>query len=566
MQLKGIEKKFRSIGFSNSVNLFESENKIMMIAPVRIIASLIIIVGIFALIFEVKFFADFTFNVYFGRVIATIIGFVVLALTYFDIGKKYPIFLIHILLLTIIASFSSIILLVPKSIFVNSQLLALIIFTSALFLSWDIKNQIIVAIYYNVLFAISILLNDLSIYFLPNFYTTLIFVLFISIVSVVASAINYTLRRKVINRTLEAQEYLEYASEGIFKAGMDYQFEGANSSLVQLLKFSTKKEMYQKTSIEDLFKDTSSFQEFDILLKNGQMVINYETRFRDNEGFLFDVSINARIREQNGDHKPFIEGSIYDITERKEAEKKIKKYNKELEKLNYNKDKFFSIVAHDLMTPFTALLGYSEILVKEYDELDRETIGKFASDINTVASKAHNLLENLLGWTRLETGRMIFNPVEFNLHPIVEDVYHINAESAKAKDISLVNNIMVTNLVFADVNMLNTILRNLVSNAIKFTDENGRISVSSKLINGQIEISVVDNGIGMSNMVLQKLFDENHQYSSTGTHAEKGTGLGLLLCKEFIEKHGGTLSAESKLGEGTRIYFSMGTKELIKQD
>lgn len=566
MQLKAIEKKFRSSGFSSSVNLFESENKTMMIAPVQIIASLIIIVGIFALIFEVKFFTEFTFNVYFGRVIATIIGFIVLALTYFEVGKRHPIFLIHLLLLTIIASFSSIILLVPKSIFVNSQLLALIIFTSALFLSWDIKNQIIVAIYYNVLFAISILLNDLSIYYLPNFYTTLVFVLFISVVSVVATAVNYTLRRQVVNKTIEAQEYLEYASEGIFKVTMDYVFKGANVSFVQLLKFSTKMEMYQKTSIKTLFIDSSSFEEFDTLLKNGHMVINYETRFRDNEGSTFDVSINARIRKPNEDEESFIEGSIYDITERKEAEKKIKKYNRELEKLNYNKDKFFSIVAHDLMTPFTALLGYSEILVKEYDELDRETIGKFASDINTVASKAHNLLENLLGWTRLETGRMIFNPVEFNLHPIVEDVFHISAESANVKDISLVNNIMVTNMVFADVNMLNTILRNLVSNAIKFTDENGRISVSSKLIDEQIEISVVDNGIGMSNMELQKLFDENHQYSGTGTHLEKGTGLGLLLCREFVEKHGGKLNAESKLGEGTRIYFSLGTNGLIIQN
>ena len=497
---------------------------------------------------------------------ATIIGFIVLALTYFDVGKRHPIFLIHLLLLTIIASFSSIILLVPKSIFVNSQLLALIIFTSALFLSWDIKNQIIVAIYYNVLFAISILLNDLSIYYLPNFYTTFIFVLFISVVSVIATTINYTLRREVVSKSIEAQEYLEYASEGIFKVSMDYLFKGANTSFVQLLKFSTKVEMYQKSSIKKLFKDTSSFEEFDVLLKNDHIIADYETKFRDYEGFVVDVSINARIRQQSKDEEPFIEGSISDITKRKEAEKKIKKYNKELEKLNYNKDKFFSIVAHDLMTPFTALLGYSEILVKEYDELDRKTIGKFASDINTVASKAHILLENLLGWTRLETGRMIFHPVEFNLHPIVEDVFHINAESANVKDISLVNNVMVTNIVFADVNMLNTILRNLVSNAIKFTNENGRISVSSKLIGEQIEISVVDNGIGMSKMELQKLFDENHQFSGTGTHLEKGTGLGLLLSREFVEKHGGALSAESKLGEGTRIYFSLGIREILKQD
>ena len=566
MQPKAIEKKFRGIGFSNSVKLFEVENNNLMMAPLQIIAALVIVVGIFSLIFEVKYFADFSLDIYFGRVIASVIGFIVLALTYFEIGRKYPIFLIHVLLLTIIASFSSIILLVPRSIFVNSQLLALIIFTSALFLSWDIKNQIIVAIYYNVLFALSILLTDSSIYFLPNFYTTFIFVLFISVMSIIATTINYKLRFGLVNKTLEAQEYLEFATEGIFKLDLNYQFNGANSSFVQFLKFHTKAEMYQKTNFNELFKDSVSFDEFEILLKNDQIIIDYETKFRNYESEFVDVSINARIRHNKKGEELFIEGSIYDITKRKEAEEKINKYNKELEKLNFNKDKFFSIVAHDLMTPFTALLGYSEILTKEYDELDRETIGEFSSDINTVASKAHGLLENLLGWTRIQTDRLLFNPVEFNIHPIVEDVFHFNSENAKVKEITLVNNAKLTDTVFADVNMLNIIIRNLISNAIKFTDENGRISVSSKQINEQVEISVVDNGIGMSNVELNKLFDENYQYSSTGTHLEKGTGLGLLLCKEFVEKHGGVLQAESKLGEGTRIYFSLGTMSLINQD
>jgi len=133
--------------------------------------------------FEIKYFADFSVNIYIGRLIATVIGFSVLLLTNFTIGKKHPIFLVHILLITIISSFGSIILLVPESIFINSQLLSLIIFTSALFLSWDVKNQIIVAIYYNLLFAGSILLNNESIYFLPSFFAAFIFVIFTTLLS-----------------------------------------------------------------------------------------------------------------------------------------------------------------------------------------------------------------------------------------------------------------------------------------------------------------------------------------------------------------------------------------------
>ncbi len=530
------------------------------------IASLVIVVGIFSLIFEIKYFADFTLDIYFGRVIATIIGFCVLALTYTSIGRKYPVFLIHLLLLTIIGSFASIILLVPKSIFVNSQLLALIIFTAALFLSWDIRNQIILAIYYNVLFAISILLNDSSIYFLPNFYTTFVFVLFISIMSIIATTVNYKLRQRLVNQTTEAQEYLEYATEGIFKVDMDYHFKGANSSFVQLLKFPTKEEMYQTTTLKELFKSSSLFEDFEILIKNSGLVIDYETKFRNFEGNIVDVMINSKIRKNHKGEELFIEGSIYDITNRKEAEEKIKKYNRELEKLNNNKDKFFSIVAHDLMTPFTALLGYSEILTREYKELDRATIGKFASDINTVASKAHGLLENLLSWTRVQTDRVTFNPVEFNLYPIVEDIFHLSSENAKAKNITLVNNVKLTEMIYADVNMLSTVLRNLISNAIKFTGENGRISVATEVTNGTMEVSVIDNGMGMSSIDVNRLFDDNFQHSGTGTHNEKGTGLGLILCKEFVEKHGGTIKAESRLGEGTRIFFTIGTKGIIAQE
>ncbi|MCK5088004.1 MAG: hypothetical protein KAQ90_10810, partial [Melioribacteraceae bacterium] len=179
---------------ANQNYYLDEESKDLMIRPLQIMASILIITGAFALMFELKYFAAFSIDIYLGRLIATLIGFIILALTYFKFGKEHATILVHILLLTIIGSFSSIILAIPETIFVNSQLLALIIFTSALFLSWDIKNQIVVAIYYNILFAFTVLMNDNSIYLVPNFVASFIFVVFISLMSVVASAVNYKLR------------------------------------------------------------------------------------------------------------------------------------------------------------------------------------------------------------------------------------------------------------------------------------------------------------------------------------------------------------------------------------
>ena len=155
------------------------ENKRLIILPLQVIAAIVVLVGSLALMFEVTYFAEFSFEIYFGRLIATGIGFAILVVSNFKAGQKNPTLLIHILLLTIIASFASIIIQIPSSLYVNSHLLALVIFTSALFLNWDLKNQIIVAMYYNILFASSILMTDTSIYFLPSMYASVVYVIII---------------------------------------------------------------------------------------------------------------------------------------------------------------------------------------------------------------------------------------------------------------------------------------------------------------------------------------------------------------------------------------------------
>lgn len=528
-----------------------------MIAPLQLLAALLIVAGTFALMFEIKYFADFSVEIYLGRLIATLVGFIVLFLTYFEIGKKHPIFLVHMLLLTIILSFTSIILKVPESIFINSQLLSLLIFTSALFLSWDIKNQIIVAIYYNVLFATSILLNNEMIYFLPNFFAAFIFVVFVSLLSIVAAAINYKLRSEAVDKSIEAQNYLENAMEGIFKITVKGDFLSINPAMASILKFTSKEKLISNVKFEELFSDRSVYTEFMSALLNSKTVHNYEASFKNYFKEDLFVILNGRTIYDKFEEIISIEGSLIDITERVEVQEKIKEYNAELEKLNKSKDKFFSIVAHDLMSPFTSLLGYSEILHTESEDLSKDEIKEFSGDIHNVAGKAHNLLENLLSWSSIQTNRTHFYPQKFGVNSIVEDVLLLNKGNAIKKGISLHNNIPTDYSLVADMNMINTVFRNLVANSVKFTNKGGSITIGMNEMEDLIKFYVEDTGVGMTEDDQQKLFKIDVHHSEIGTNKEKGTGLGLILCAEFVEKHSGTISTESELGKGSKFTFTV---------
>ncbi|MBU0475548.1 MAG: HAMP domain-containing histidine kinase [Bacteroidetes bacterium] len=547
---------------SKNSSLQEVTNE-LFITPLQLLASLLIVAGVFALMFEVKYFADFSIKIYLGRLIATLIGFLVLLSTNFRCGKDHPIILIHILLITIITSFVSIILLIPESIFINSQLLSLIVFTSALFLSWDVKNQIIVAIYYNILFAASILLNSQSIYFLPSFFAAFLFVIFISILSIVAAAINLKLRSEVLEKSIEAKNYLDNASEGIFKISTDGTLLSVNPAFVSTLKYENKKQLISQMQFSDFFTISSDYDSFISKLSEGNAIHDEEYSFQDFSKREISVIINARIIKNKREKIIAIEGSILDITERVIAQKKIKEYNIELEKLNNSKDKFFSIVAHDLISPFTSLIGFSEIMYNEANNLTREEVKEFSGNIFSVATKAHNLLENLLSWSSIQSNRMLFSPRKFNVYSIVEDIILLNKGNAHNKGISLHNEIPEQFEIVADFNMLNAIIRNLVSNSVKFTKAGGKISVGLTDKNDNVEFYIEDTGVGMSDEHKNKLFKIDVHHSEIGTNNEKGTGLGLVLCAEFVAKHNGTIHVESELGKGSKFYFTI-KKDLAK--
>ena len=248
---------------------------------------------------------------------------------------------------------------------------------------------------------------------------------------------------------------------------------------------------------------------------------------------------------------------VQDITEKKNAERKLFEQNIELKKTNAEKDKFFSIIAHDLRSPFNAIVGMSEILVEQIKEKDFGGVEEYADIIIKSSYRAMDLLNNLMEWSQSQTGRMKFNPVYFDLNETINQIELLLSENARQKSLTINNALPPGVLVFADKPMINTVLRNLVSNAIKFTYHGGNIGISASTDNEGITVSISDNGIGMSKERIETLFHLDQSYSTSGTENETGTGLGLNLCKEFIDKHNGKLWVESTVGKGSTFHFSL---------
>jgi signal transduction histidine kinase len=231
----------------------------------------------------------------------------------------------------------------------------------------------------------------------------------------------------------------------------------------------------------------------------------------------------------------------------------------ELNELNASKDKFFSIIAHDLKNPFSTIIGFSELLKDDVNIGDQTKTRHFANSIHRSAIQTLGLLENLLEWANSQRGKIPFNPGSLRLKDLVNEEFNLVSDMAVDKNIELRSSFPEEMTVFADKDMIKTVLRNLLSNAIKFTHRNGKVELQAAFLNGGVEISVSDTGIGMTNEILTKLFRIDANLSTRGTEDEKGTGLGLFLCKEFVGKHGGKIWAESESGKGSTFRLFLPT-------
>jgi signal transduction histidine kinase len=228
-----------------------------------------------------------------------------------------------------------------------------------------------------------------------------------------------------------------------------------------------------------------------------------------------------------------------------------------LKESNATKDKFFSIIGHDLKNPLFVIQSMSEILETEFDEITPEERLEFIRAIRESSKNAFSLLEDLLHWARCQTGRIDYNPEPVHLKQLAAKCISLLEAHAIKKNIHLINAVDATHILLADKFMVETVIRNLTSNALKFTPEGGTVKINSKPVDDFIQISVEDTGIGLSESDKQKLFRIDVKNSEIGRSKEKGTGLGLILCKEFVEKHGGKIWVESELEKGSQFIFTI---------
>lgn len=248
------------------------------------------------------------------------------------------------------------------------------------------------------------------------------------------------------------------------------------------------------------------------------------------------------------------------ITERKKAEIELKESKGQLLELIATKDKFFNIVAHDLKNPFTSLLGSSELLYKNIHQMERESIRELALVLNDSAKGGYAILQNLLDWSRSQTGLIKYKPECIHLNKVIEDNISNLQLQASSKEINLHNNTKEKIIIVSDRNMINTILRNLIGNAVKYTHRRGSVIIKAYNKSGKVHISVKDTGIGISKEEIEKLFRLDSKISNPGTANELGTGLGLKLCSEFAEKLGGSIHVESTQNEGSNFILSFPVK------
>lgn len=246
----------------------------------------------------------------------------------------------------------------------------------------------------------------------------------------------------------------------------------------------------------------------------------------------------------------------------KTHKEEIEEKNEKLKENNNTKDKFLTIIAHDLINPFNALIGFSDLLIESFNIEDIAEQKIYARHLHQNIHKTYKLLENLLLWARSQQDAMEFRPVSVNLYLLAEECIGVLQESARKKSIEILNQFDKNLIVEADRNMLSTIMRNLISNGIKFTSDGGRIVLKAGGISQEdkgnfIEVSVQDTGRGISAEMQSNLFDLSKNFSTTGTRNEQGTGFGLVLSREFIERHGGRIWVESEPGYGSNFIFTL---------
>ena len=372
-----------------------------------------------------------------------------------------------------------------------------------------------------------------------------------------AEITSQVLRRRQVEKELlmsesKFREFADLLPQLIFESDIDGKITFINQFGLDLLRYSRDEinsgiNIFSFIAPEDIEFAKVSFGK----TVAGSGPIPREFRIIRSDGDTFPLLLHAVLYHEEGNAKG-IRGTGIDITDRKKFEEELENKNIQLKKTIAEKDRFFSIIAHDLRSPFSYFLGFTEIISDEINRMSPDKIREITMNMRKSAVNLYSLLENLLEWSRMQRGNIEFSPVLFNLGEKVKDCVEMVSGPAFKKNIRIQIEIPQDLSINADLHMFCTIIRNIVTNAVKFTQRGGKIMISASPGSGkQAEIMISDTGIGMDQKLLGNLFTINDEIRRKGTEGEPSSGLGLLLCHEFVEKHRGKISVESEVGKGS---------------
>ncbi|MCU4154465.1 PAS domain-containing sensor histidine kinase [Carboxylicivirga sp. A043] len=378
------------------------------------------------------------------------------------------------------------------------------------------------------------------------------------IIGVSALSIEITEQKKAEQALLDSNTnmsaIMENTLESIWAINTNYEILYSNTVFTNSFLNSFGVKLKKGTNLLESLPDTLKpvwKARYDRALSNERFSFVDEINL-DESIIYVEVSMNPIIRNNKVIGASFFAN---DISKRINALKALEENEQRLKESNVTKDKFFSIIAHDLKSPFNSIVGLSDLLVSSSEK--GEDIERIAKIIQKSSHQAMNLITNLLEWARSQSGKIAFNPEYFNVTSILREEITAFESKSNKKQITINNKVNSNTIIFADKHMVSFIFRNLISNALKFTHCKGQITISSQLRNEEIIFSVIDNGVGIYPDDIPKLFVIDQSYSTIGTDNEQGTGLGLILCKEFTGKHKGRIWAKSKKNKGSEFYFSL---------
>jgi len=558
----------------------------LVLSPLRIIAQLATISALISLLFEVKFFYEYSEEVYITRLAAAALAFLVLFFSSIKIGERHPIVLLYILIFSILTSNGIIAFLIPNTIVFNSLIIGLILFTSVLILNFEIKHQIVIVILYNLLFVAAVILNEEAFYFIPGRLEAYSFTIFLSVMALVAGMLN--IKSKLAYRdskvsTTEIQDspqeniyknILDNSLEGIFRIKQDGSFIYYNDAVAKILEVVNENDLLQFNFIKFVVVDEEWENLISLLEKQGK-VKNFRMKIKTAQENEINVKLSVKSFSEDKENI-IIEGNIQDITQQVKFENERKVLVEELKKQKLEatesanaaveaskiKTQFLANMSHEIRTPMNSVLGFLTLIENGLFE-NSDELKEFAGNAKMSAESLLDIINNILDISKIEAGKMELDESPFSIYDEIEKAVSIISPSVKEKGITLKQQIdkSIPHTVIGDATRFRQILVNLLGNAVKFTDE-GTIEVFSRatlidegLIN--LETAVTDSGPGISPEKLAQLFKPYARVKESKLNQKQGAGLGLLISKEFANLMGGDIKVESNVGIGSSFTFNI---------